>query len=161
MPERDPSLRRAVTELLTAGHAHATLDQALTGLPLALAGKKPPHAPHTAWQLVEHIRIAQRDILEFTRDPCYKSPRWPEGYWPEASKPPSSAAWKRSLAACRADLRALAAMVNDPAHDLLAPLPHDPGKTLLREALLLADHNAYHAGQLLLLRKMLGAWAPS
>lgn len=158
MPSADATLRRTVTELLTAGNAHATLDQALTGLPFALAAKRPRGAPHTPWELIEHVRIAQRDILEFTRDPRYTSPPWPEGYWPATPAPPSAAAFKRSIAACRADLRAFAAMVNDAGTDLLAPLPHDPAKTLLREALLLADHNAYHAGELVQLRRMLGAW---
>ena len=153
-----PSLRQSVTELLQGGHAHVTLEQALKGLSFPLAGKKPRGSTHTAWELVEHIRLGQWDILEFTRDPAHVSPPWPDGYWPAKPAPPSAAAWSKSRAACRADLAAFVALVNDPARELLAPLPHDPEKTLLREALLLADHNAYHLGQLVELRKMLNAW---
>ncbi|HUX68038.1 MAG TPA: DinB family protein [Terriglobales bacterium] len=155
---KTPDLRATVAELLQGGHAHATLERALKGLAFPLAGKKPRGATHTAWELVEHIRLGQWDILEFTRDPAHVSPPWPEGYWPAKPAPPSAAAWNKSRAACRADLAAFLALVSDPGCDLLAPLPHDPGKTVLREALLLADHNAYHLGQLVELRKMLGAW---
>lgn len=158
MPPKKPDLRSTVAELLDGGHAHVSLAKALAGLPFALAGKKPRAATHTAWQQIEHIRLAQADILDFTLDPGHASPPWPAGYWPEKSAPPSPAAWKRSLADCRASLDAMVALVNDPRRDLLAPLPHAPDKTLLREALLLADHNAYHLGQLVELRKMLGAW---
>lgn len=149
-------LRRHVLDLLQKGQAHATLEQALDGLTAEIAGQKPVGATHTAWELIEHIRIGQWDILEFSRDPKHVSPAWPEGYWPATAGPPSAAALQESVATIRADMAAFSDLV---AHgDLLAALPHDAKKTLLREALLLADHNAYHVGQLVELRKMLGAW---
>jgi DinB family protein len=114
--------------------------------------------PHTPWRLVEHLRIAQRDILEFTRNPRHVSPPWPEGYWPVGDAPPDDAAWNRSVAGFRADLQAMQDLVADPATDLFAPLPHGEGQTVLREALLVADHNAYHLGQMVVVRRLLGAW---
>lgn len=152
------ALRQHVAALLRGGSAHATLPQALQGLTAAAAAKKPRRAPYTAWQLLEHIRIAQWDILEFSRDPNHVSPPWPSGYWPATAAPPSAAALRRSRTTVLADLEAMIALVLDPQRDLLAPLPHAPDKTLLREALLLADHNAYHAGQLVLARKLAGDW---
>ena len=152
------ALPQHVAALLRGGSAHATLPQALQGLTAAAAGRKPRRAPYTAWQLLEHIRIAQWDILEFSRRPDHVSPPWPSGYWPPTAAPPSAAALRRSRATVLADLEAMIALVLDPKRDLLAPLPHAPDKTLLREALLLADHNAYHAGQLVLARKLAGDW---
>src|SRR5437870_5365390 len=126
--------------------------------PARLRGAKPPGVPHTPWRLLEHLRIAQWDILEFTRDPHHVSPPWPEGYWPASDAPPDDGAWDRSVAAFRADLRAMQDLVADPATDLFTPLPHGEGQTALREALLVADHNAYHLGQLVVVRRLLGAW---
>jgi hypothetical protein len=123
-----------------------------------LRGRKPRAAQHTAWQLLEHLRIAQWDILEFSRKPKHVSPAWPDGYWPATPAPPDEAAWDKSVRRFRADLKAMQKLVANPASDLFAPLPHGDGQTLLREALLLADHNAYHVGQLVLLRRLLGAW---
>src|SRR5262249_33499122 len=123
-----------------------------------LRGAKPPGVPHTPWRLLEHMRIAQWDILEFTRDPHHVSPAWPEGYWPASDAPPHDGAWDRCVAAFRPHLRAREDVVGDPATDLLAPLPHGQGQTPLREALLVADHNAYHLGQLVVVRRLLGAW---
>jgi len=158
MPNNNTELRSHVLALLRGGSAHATLDQALRGLPVNLAGRRPPHAPHTAWQILEHMRIAQSDLLEFSRRADHVSPAFPEGYWPPTPAPPSPAAWRKCRAQLRADARAFQALVADPRRDLLAPLPHAPGKTLLREALILADHNAYHLGALVQLRRLLGAW---
>ncbi|MGH9476951.1 MAG: DinB family protein [Terriglobales bacterium] len=159
MPPSNPdSLRQHVAVLLRGGSAHASLSPSLAGLTASVAGKKPPRSPHTGWQLLEHLRLAQQDILEFTRDPRWVSPDFPKGYWPPTPAPPSAAALARSKKALASDLDAMIALVLDPARDLLAPLPHAPGKTLLREALVLADHNAYHLGQLVLLRRLLGAW---
>ncbi|MGH8542009.1 MAG: DinB family protein [Stenotrophobium sp.] len=155
-----PDLKQHVAALLRGGSAHATLAQALAGLTPALARKKVLHAPYTCWQLVEHIRIAQNDILEFTRNPAYASPPWPDGYWPTTPAPPSAAAFARSKKSLAMDRDAMIALVLASASDLLAPLAHAADKTLLREALLLADHNAYHLGQLVLVRKLLGAWPP-
>jgi uncharacterized damage-inducible protein DinB len=153
----DP-VREQVIKLLAGGQAHATFDDVVKNFPAKLRGLKPKGAPHTAWQLLEHMRIAQSDILEFSRDAKHISPSWPEGYWPKTQKPPSDAAWKKSVAAIRKDLAAMQRLVNDPKTDLHAKIPHGTGQSILREALLVADHNAYHIGQLLLVRRMLGAW---
>ncbi|HEX3315412.1 MAG TPA: DinB family protein [Gemmataceae bacterium] len=152
------SLREHLLELLKGGSAHLTFDKAIADLPTNLRGAKPPGVPHTPWRLLEHLRIAQHDILEFSRNPKHKSPPWPDGYWPATDAPPDAAAWDRSVAAVRADLKAMQDLVADPASDLFTPLPHGEGQTLLREALLVADHNAYHVGQLVVVRRALGAW---
>ena len=115
-------------------------------------------APYTPWQLLEHLRIAQWDILEFSRDTEHVSPEFPEGLWPETTEPPDEGAWEASVARFRADLKAMVELVSDPSTDLVTPLPHGTGQTVLREAMLVADHNAYHLGQLVLLRRMLGSW---
>lgn len=156
MPSKD--LREHIAALLAGGSAHATLAQALSGLTAEVAGKKAARAPYTCWQLLEHLRIAQQDILEFTRDPGWQSPAWPEGYWPASTATASAAALGKAKRAVVADLEAMIALVRDPKRELLAPLAHAPDKTILREALLLADHNAYHAGQLVLARKLAGDW---
>ena len=157
-PEETKALRDQVVELLGSNHAHANFDAAVRDFPAALRGKKVSKAPHTAWQLLEHLRIAQWDIVEFSRNPKHVSPPWPEGYWPPTPAPPDEKAWDKSVRRFRADLKAMQKLVADPAIDLFAPLAHGDGQTLLREALLLADHNAYHIGQLVLLRRLLGAW---
>ncbi len=156
-----PVLREHLAWLLDGGNAHAGFDATVAGLPARLHGTRPPNVPHTPWRLVEHMRIAQWDILEFCRNPRHVSPAWPDGYWPDGDGPPNEAAWKRSLKDFRADLAAIRALVTDPAADLLTPLPHGEGQTLLREALLVADHNAYHIGQLIVVRRALGAWKDS
>ncbi len=153
------SLREHLLYLLRGGGAHLDFDKAVTGLPPALRGAKPPGQPHTPWRLLEHLRICQWDILEFTRNPRHVSPAFPEGYWPKGDAPPDDGAWDRSVAAFRADLKAMQDLVASPAPDLFVPLPHGEGQTALREALLVADHNAYHLGQLVVLRRLLGAWA--
>lgn len=155
---REDILREHLLELLDGGGAHLAFDAAVANLPPKLRGAKPPGQPHTPWRVVEHIRLAQWDILEFVRNPAHKSPAWPDGYWPQDDAPPDAAAWSKSLAAFRADLADLKALVDDPAADLLRPLPHGQGQTLAREAMLAADHTAYHLGQLVLLRRLLGAW---
>ncbi len=157
MKESD-ALRQHVLDLLRSKNAHADFDAAVANFPSNLRGKKPPGAPHTAWQLVEHLRIAQWDILEFSRNPKHISPDWPKGYWPKTEKPPSAAAWNNSIRSFRADLIGMAKLVADKKSDLFVPIPHGDGQTLLREALLVADHNAYHVGQIVLLRRLLGAW---
>ena len=157
-PDANKALRDQIVELLGSNHAHANFDAAVRDFPAALRGKKVSKAPHTAWQLLEHLRIAQWDILEFSRNPRHKSPPWPEGYWPPTPAPPDEKSWDKSVRRFRADLKAMQKLVADPASDLFAPFPHGDGQTLLREALLLADHNAYHIGQLVLLRRLLGAW---
>jgi hypothetical protein len=156
--KNDEALRSHVLELLKGGHAHADLDSALANFPAKLRGRKPKGAEHTAWQLLEHIRIATWDILEFSRNAKHVSPKWPGGYWPKTGAPPSAAAWNASIRKVRADQKAMEKLVTSTRSDLFAPISHGTGQTLLREALLLADHNAYHIGQLVLLRRLLGAW---
>ena len=156
--DQDRSLRDHLLYLLSGKGAHVSFEKTVAGLPPELRGAKPAGLPHTPWQLLEHLRLAQWDILEFSRNPEHVSPEWPEGYWPATEAPPDDAAWEASLAAFRNDLAAMKALVADPASDLYTPFPHGDGQTLLREALLVADHNAYHLGQLVLVRRALGAW---
>jgi hypothetical protein len=153
---RDQSLREHLLYLLKGGGAHAHFTDILGGWPVQLAGAKVANFPHTAWMLLEHTRIAQWDILEFSRNPKHVSPAWPEGYWPSSEAPPSEQAWKASIAAFKKDLRGMEKIVADPEMDLFAKLPWGDGQTVLREALLVADHNAYHLGQLVMLRKSIG-----
>ena len=152
------AIRQHLLELLRGGHAHATFDSAVANFPSQLRGKKPKDAPYTAWQLLEHLRLAQWDILEFSRNSKHVSPKWPDGYWPKTEAPPNAAAWNNSVRSFRADLKAMAKLVADERSDLFARIAHGEGQTLLREALLVVDHNAYHIGQLVLLRRVLGAW---
>jgi hypothetical protein len=152
------ALRDHVLYLLRGGGAHLDFEKAVANLPPRLRGAKPPGQPHTPWRLLEHMRIAQWDILEFSRNPRHVSPEFDACYWPNGDAPPDAAAWDRSLDAFRADLKAMQDLVADPAIDLFAPIPHGQGQTVLREALLVADHNAYHLGQLVLIRRALGAW---
>jgi len=153
----DP-VREQVLAALRGGNAHTTFDDAIKSFPAALRGVTRKGLPHTAWELLEHMRLAQSDILEFSRNPQHQSPAWPEGYWPATRKPPNDAAWKKSIAAFRKDLKAMQDLVQNPKTDLYAKIPHGTGQNILREALLVADHNAYHLGQFVLLRKILGAW---
>jgi hypothetical protein len=146
-----------VAWLLDGGGAHVDFDKAVRGLPPQLRGKKARELPHTAWQLLEHMRLAQWDILEFSRDAEHESPAWPEGYWPRTEAPPRGA-WEKSVAAFRSDLADMRKLVANPRIDLHARIAWGDGQTILREALLLADHNAYHLGQLVMVRKALGAW---
>lgn len=154
----DSALREHVIYLLEGGGAHLDFDAAVADLPSQLRGAKPAGVPHTPWRLLEHMRICQWDILEFTRDPAHRSPPFPEGYWPASDAPPDAASWDESAARFRADLQAMVELVENPATDLYAPLAHGEGQTVLREALLIADHNAYHLGQFVFLRRCLGAW---
>jgi hypothetical protein len=156
----DKALRDHVLVLLRGGNAHATFGDAVGKFPVALRGKRHTKVPYSAWQLVEHIRIAQRDILDFTRLARgeYVAPAWPDGYWPKKPKPPTEQAWDDAIDAVNADAKAFARLVA--RGDLFARVPSASKKTqtLLRNALLLADHNAYHTGELILLRRLLGAW---
>ena len=154
----DQALRQHLVNLLREGHAHATFESAIADLPAALRGKKPAGASHSTWEILEHLRIAQWDILEFSRNAKHVSPDFPSGYWPKSVAPPSEAAWNKAVKAFQADKDAIQKLILDPATDLLARIPHGDGQTILREALLLADHNAYHLGELVLLRRLLGAW---
>ena len=156
--KNDAALREHLVEVLTAGHAHATFEQAVKDLPVELRGKVPKGAEHSPWQLLEHLRIAQWDILEFSRNANYKEMKWPDDYWPKEKVPADEKAWDKSVRAFKKDLKQFVALVEDPKTDLFAKIPHGDGQTILREALLAADHNAYHIGQLVLVRKILGAW---
>ncbi len=151
-------LRQHLLDLLRGGNAHLNFEEALAGLPPNLRGTKPPGLPYSPWQLLEHMRIAQWDILEFSRNPKHVSPEFPAGYWPESDAPPEDTAWQKSTRQFRDDLKAMQDLVEDPATDLFAPIPHGEGQTVLREALLVADHNSYHLGELVVVRRLLGAW---
>ncbi|MEZ5333414.1 MAG: DinB family protein [Thermoanaerobaculia bacterium] len=157
----DEALRRQVADLLSSGHAHATFERAVAAMPLELVDDRPRGFLHSAWDLLEHLRIAQWDILGFSRDPEHQSPEWPGGYWPEEGSTPGDGEWRTSVDLFLADRRAMADLVLDASRDLGEPFPWGDGQTLLREALLLADHNAYHVGQLVELRRVLGCWPPS
>ncbi len=156
--DHERSLRKHLLELLAGGSAHAKFDDVIKGLPPKLRGAKPPKFPHTAWMLLEHLRLAQWDILEFSRNPKHVSPPWPSGYWPKTEAPPNAAAWNKSVQQFRRDLKAMQALVANRKTDLFARIPWGDGQTILREALLVADHNAYHLGQLLDLRRLQGTW---
>ena len=154
----DRSLREHLRKLLIGRQAHVRSEEALAGVPFNLQGARPEGAEHTPWQVLEHLRIAQWDILEFSRDPGHVSPSFPEGYWPETSMPPDEHAWGERCDRFKKDLIDMVDLVSDARQDLVAPFPHGTGQTLLREALLIADHNAYHLGEAVLLRRMLGCW---
>ena len=157
---KDPNhpLRQHLLYLLSGGGAHAKFDDVIKNLPLKLRGEKPANFPHSPWMLLEHMRLAQWDILEFSRQAKHVSPAWPDGYWPKTEAPPNADAWDKSVRDFRADLKAMQELVENPKTDLFARIPWGDGQTILREALLVADHNAYHLGQLVDVRRLLGAW---
>jgi len=149
------ALRKMLVDAMRGHQSHLDFDSAVKDFPAEARGIKPTGAPHTAWQLVEHMRIAQRDILDFSRDPKHKSPHWPEGYWPPTEAPPGEKAWDASIRSFQSDAREFNKLVQDASQDFFKPLEHGDGQTLLREALLTATHNSYHLGQLVFLKKML------
>jgi len=159
--EESGSLRKHVDNLLRMKGAHIAFDGALKDFPKAMRGAKPAGAPHSAWELLEHIRLAQEDILDFSRNPEYRAKTFPDDYWPATPAPPSDEAWDHSVQQFQNDLKQMQALVADTGNDLFAKFPHGKGQTLLREALLVADHTAYHLGQLVFLRKMLEATSGS
>jgi hypothetical protein len=164
MTSRDPhgkQLREHVLYLLDGGGAHARFNDAVKDMPENLRGAKPNGFPHSPWMLLEHLRIAQWDILEFSRNSKHKSPKWPEGYWPKTAAAPRAAAWNKSIQQFCKDLKAMQDLVANPKTDLYARIPWGDGQTILRQALLLADHNAYHLGQLIDVRRLVGAWKES
>jgi hypothetical protein len=156
--DHDQSLRDHLVDLLTGGNAHAKFDDVIKDLPPKLRGTKPENFPHSPWMLLEHLRAAQWDILDFSRNLKYKSMKWPDDYWPKTEAPPSAEAWNKSIEEFHRDLEAMQALVKNPKTDLFARIPWGDGQTILREALLVADHNSYHLGQLLDVRRLLGAW---
>ena len=149
------SLRRHVENLLDMKGAHLSFKEAVADFPAALRGKKPAGAPHSAWELLEHMRLAQEDILDFSRNPQYREKKFPDDYWPPTPEPPDDAAWDRSVQQFQSDLKQMQELMADTKFDLLAKLAHGKGQTLLREALITADHNTYHLGQRVFLRKIL------
>jgi uncharacterized damage-inducible protein DinB len=147
-----------VASALTWDQAHAPLDRAVEGLSPALRGKRPSNFPHSAWELLDHIRRTQRDLLEFCTNPKYHEPKWPDDYWPGSPEPPNDAAWAECLAAIRADARALADFTTRNAATLTEKIPHGTGQTYLRTILVAVDHASYHVGQIVAVRRLLGAW---
>jgi uncharacterized damage-inducible protein DinB len=157
--ENDHAFRAQLVKLLDFKEAHVDFDRAVKGIPARMRGQLPRGADHSLWQLVEHLRIAQADILEFCRTAKYKEKKWPDDYWPKTPRPRSAAAWNTAIAGYRRDRKALQRLAADPKIDLLAAIPHGTGQTYLREILLVADHNGYHIGQIVALRRRLGIWS--
>jgi hypothetical protein len=152
---QDEQLRQQLVSALGGGHAHITMDDTLDGFPVHLAGVRPGGMPHSAWELLEHIRIAQKDILDFSSSADHPKLKWPGEYWPAEPQPQSDTQWHKSVSLLRSDLAAFEHLVQDTNRDLFQPFPWGDGQTLLREALLIIDHNSYHLGQLLLVRRAL------
>jgi hypothetical protein len=156
--KHDQALREHLLGLLKGGSAHLDFAKATADMPVELRGSKPPGLLFTPWRLVEHMRIAQWDILQFSVDPDHVSPAFPDGYWPKGDAPPNAKAWDQAIMAFYTDLQAMMDLIANPKTDLFTPLSHGNGQTILCEALLVADHNAYHLGQLVTIRRLLGAW---
>ena len=154
----DKALREQLRKVLSWGEAHTDWKTVIDGVSKSKRGIRPPGSPHSAWELLEHLRIGQWDILSFCLDPKHASPEWPKGYWPKTTEPPSDAVWVQSVEAFKKDNEAMGNLVMDPKQDLFAPIPHGSGQTILRQVLLLADHNSYHLGQFVLVRRLLGDW---
>jgi hypothetical protein len=154
----DKSLRKHLIELLDGAQAHATFDNVMDDFPVKQRGETPKGLPHSAWILLEHMRIAQSDILDFSRNPKYKPLKWPADYWPQSAAPSNAAAWEKSVKSFHDDLEAMKKLVGDPKTDLCAKIPWGEGQTVLREAMLLADHNSHHLGQIIDVRRLLGVW---
>lgn len=155
----DKVLREQLLALLRGGNAHLGFDDAVANFPLEHINTKPPNVSYTPWHLLEHIRIAQWDILEFVRNPDHVSPSWPEGYWPAPDEQADQARWQQTIDEFQADLKAIEDLVTDPDTDFFSPIPHAPGYTILREILLVADHNAYHIGEFAILRQVMDTWS--
>lgn len=152
------AVRKQLIDVLTGSQAHQSFDEAINDLPAKLRGVRPDKLPYSIWQLVDHIRIAQWDILEFSRDDTHQSPPWPEGYWSKDVAPPDAAAWEQALEQIRQDRAAFVTLLNDPQRNLYEPFSHGTGQNLLREALLIADHTAYHVGEIIIIRRLMNAW---
>jgi hypothetical protein len=154
----DQSLRKHLIELLDGGHAHASFDQVINDFPAKFRGQVPNGLPHSAWMLLEHMRITQRDILDFSRNPKYKALNWPSEYWPKNPAPANAVEWEKSIQAFQEDLAAMKKLVTDPKTNLFAKFPWGEGQTVLREAMLVADHSAHHLGQIIDVRRLLEIW---
>jgi hypothetical protein len=160
MPDQDSIIRTQLLHLLRGGNAHMSFDEVVAGFPLKYINVKPPHLNYSVWHLLEHMRIAQRDILEFIKKPDYSSPDWPDEYWPPPDKRAGKSEWDKSVKAFRADLRSVQDLVRDPGTAFFESIPHAKKYTIFREILLVADHNAYHIGELAALRQVLGIKPP-
>ena len=158
MKDNNKELIQQLKDLILKGNAHATLDKALENIPEKDRGTAPEKLPYSIWQLAEHIRLAQWDILGFSKDPNHKSPKWPDDFWPKEHAPENNAAWEKCIKQIKKDRAALVEMLEDENADLYTPFPHGDGQNLLREALLVADLNSYHTGEIILVRKLLGNW---
>lgn len=158
MKDTNAVVIKALKELINGGHAHVTFEDAVKELPAKLRGEVPENMPYSVWQLVEHIRITQWDILEFSRNPKHQSPPWPEGYWPKEHAPKDANAWKESIAQVNRERKEFLKLLDEPGVDLYTPFEHGSGQNLLREAMLIADHTSYHTGEIIVLRRLLGAW---
>ncbi len=156
----DTALRDQLLHLLRGGNAHLTFDEAVADFPTERMNDRPPHVPYTPWHLLEHLRLAQWDILDFMRNPNYQEMRWPDDYWPAPDATTDQAGWDATLAGFHADMQEIEAIVADPATDFAARIPHGDGQTILREILLVADHNAYHIGEFAILRQIMQTWPP-
>jgi hypothetical protein len=149
---------KELEEVIKKGNAHASFEDAVKGVPHALLGQVPEGLPYSIWQLTEHIRITQWDILEFSRDPDYESPKWPEGYWPKEKAPAHAVDFKKSVDRVLADRQAFIALLHQSGEEIYTPFPHGDGQSLFREALLITDHTSYHTGQIIVLRRLLKDW---
>ena len=158
LKSQEELLVKHLEDLLTKGNAHVTLDDALNDIPFEILGERPADLPYSIWQLAEHLRIAQFDILDFSRNADYAHLKWPDDYWPKENYPASENDWQQCVDQIKADRKAFIDLLNSAANTLYEPIAHGTGQTLLREALVLADHNSYHTGQIILLRKLLNAW---
>jgi len=156
MDKQNEIIIAELEKLLKGGSAHASLDEALNDLPAEFWGVKVDHLPYTIWQLVEHIRIAQWDMLEFSKDGAHQSPKWPDDYWPKETGPADETTWKNSIEQIKTDLKAFIMLIK--STDIYAPIPHGTGQTILREALQIADHCGYHVAEIIIIRRLLGAW---
>jgi hypothetical protein len=154
----DRAVREQIAKMLDWEEAHAGFDAAVADLPPALQGRQPAGLPYSPWQLLEHLRISQHDILDFCVNPKYQAMSWPDDYWPSTPQPSSADAWTESVRQFKQDRSALQRLARDPSIELDAPIPHGKGQTYLRELLLVADHTAYHLGELIVVRRLLGAW---
>jgi len=157
---KDSVLRQQLLQLLRGRNAHMSLEDAVANFPQEFINVRPPNVTYTPWHLLEHIRIAQWDILEFVRDPEHVSPEWPDGYWPPADAEADHELWRQTLELFEQDLQAVEGLVGDVDIELTTDIPHAPGYTILREVLLVADHNAYHVGEFAIVRQLMGTWRP-
>ena len=158
MDERERALRDQLLALLRGGMAHMTFDEAIADFPPERMNERPPHIPYTPWHILEHLRITQWDILDFMRNPGYQELRWPDDYWPAPDATTDAAGWARTIAAFEADFAAICAIADDQQTDLYARIPWGDGQTILRELLLVADHNSHHLGEFAILRQVMQTW---